>query len=154
MVKVLYEERNSRLYGESSKYHGGKGDKPPKGNGWNGDKPPLSPPSSSSSSSLASSSSTTTTLSQTHPNFPRGLGKTPFIKLDIKYEFPMYDGEVIVESLDNWIRHIELYCRIQRIKDDEAKIQLDSLRLEGATLIWWEAKTQEDMKKPSKYLSS
>ena len=43
MVKVLYEERNSRLYGESSKpskIDGGKGDKPPKGNGGNGEKLP------------------------------------------------------------------------------------------------------------------
>lgn len=46
MVKVLYEEGNSRLYGEISKPpkgYGGKGDKPPKGNGQNGEKPPPSP---------------------------------------------------------------------------------------------------------------
>jgi hypothetical protein len=47
-----------------------------------------------------------------------------------------------------------VYCRIQRIKDDETKIQLSSLRLESETLIWWEAKTQEDMKKHGKVLSS
>ena len=44
MVKFLYEERNTRLQGESSKPprgDGGYGDKPPKGNG---DKPPLTPP--------------------------------------------------------------------------------------------------------------
>ena len=55
----------------------------------------------------------------------------------------MYNGEVNVEKLDNWIRQIEVYFRIQRIKDDETKIQLASLRLESETLIWWEAKTQE-----------
>ena len=40
MVKVLYEERNARLYGESSKPRKGdgiKGDKPPKGTRGNGD---------------------------------------------------------------------------------------------------------------------
>jgi hypothetical protein len=47
-----------------------------------------------------------------------------------------------------------VYCRIQRIKDDETKIQLASLRLDSATRIWWEAKTQEDMKKHGKFLSS
>ena len=48
MVNVLYEERNSRLYGEISKPpkgDGGKGDKPPKNNGANDDKPPPSYPS-------------------------------------------------------------------------------------------------------------
>jgi hypothetical protein len=66
----------------------------------------------------------------------------------------MYNGEVNVEKLDNWIRQIEVYCRIQRIQDDETKIQLSSLRLESATLILWEAKTQEDMKNHGKVLSS
>jgi hypothetical protein len=47
----------------------------------------------------------------------------------------MYNGEVISEKLDRGIRHIEVYCRIQRIKDDETKIQLASLRLESATPI-------------------
>jgi hypothetical protein len=47
-----------------------------------------------------------------------------------------------------------VYCRIQRIIDDKNKIQLVFLRLDNATLIWWEAKTQEDMKKHGKVLSS
>jgi hypothetical protein len=47
-----------------------------------------------------------------------------------------------------------VYCRIQRIQDDETKIQLASLRLDSAALIWWEAKTQEDMKKHGKTLTS
>jgi hypothetical protein len=52
MVKVLFEERNARLQGESSnppKGNGDSGDKTPKGNGGNGDSPPLSPSSSTSS---------------------------------------------------------------------------------------------------------
>jgi hypothetical protein len=70
------------------------------------------------------------------------------------FEFLMYNGEVNFDKLDNWIRQIEVHCKIQRIKDDETKIHLVSLRLESATLIWWEAKTQEDMKKHGKVLSS
>jgi hypothetical protein len=70
------------------------GDKTPKGNGGNGDTPPPSPPYSSSSTS-----------SQPPPNSPRGHGKIslqiPLLKLDIKFELPMYNGEVNVEKLDN-----------------------------------------------------
>jgi hypothetical protein len=84
--------------------------------------------------------------SQPPPKFPKEHGKippqTPLLKLDIKFEFPMYNAEVNVEKLDNWIRWIKVYCRIQRIKDDETKIHLASLRLESAALIWWEAKTR------------
>jgi hypothetical protein len=78
----------------------------------------------------------------------------PFLKLDIKFELPMYNGEVNAEKLDNQIHQIEVYCRIQIIKDDETKIQLSSCRLKSETLIWWEAKTQEEMKKHGKFLSS
>ena len=66
----------------------------------------------------------------------------------------MYDGEVDAERLGNWACQIEVYCMIQRMKDDDTKVQLASLRLESATLIWWEAKTEEDMKKHGKVLTS
>ena len=66
----------------------------------------------------------------------------------------MYDGEVNAKMLENWVHQLEVYCRIQRIKDDETKIQLALLRLESATLIWWEGKTQKDMKKHGKVLTS
>jgi hypothetical protein len=123
------------------------GDKTPKGNGGNCDTPPPSPPSPTSS-----------TISQPPPNSPKEHGKIPpqiaLLKLDVKFQLHMYNGEVNVEKLDNWIPHIEVYCRIQRIKDDETMIELASLRLESATLIWWEAKTQGDKKKHGKVLSS
>ena len=66
----------------------------------------------------------------------------------------MYDGEVNSERVDNWVRHLEVYCRIQRIKDDDAKVQLASLILESATLIQWEVKNQEDIKKIGKIITS
>jgi hypothetical protein len=151
MMKILME-RNALLQGEGSnpsKHKGDSGDKTPNGNGGNGASPPPSPPSSSSSSS---------TNSRPLPNSPKGHGKTPSqipsLKLDIKFELPIYNGEVNAEKLDNWIRQIEVYCRIQKIQDDETKIQLASLRLDSATLIWWESKTQEDMKKHGKILIS
>ena len=59
----------------------------------------------------------------------------------------MYNGEVNVEKLDNWIRQLEVYCRIQNLQEDDIKIQLTSLRMEGATLVWWESKTQKEIKK-------
>lgn len=109
MLKVLYEDRNTRLQGESSnppkgdtppRGDGGDGDKPKKGNG---DKPPLKPQLSSppSSSPPSPSSSSTTTPSQTPPHSPNRHGKTPLLKLDIKFELPMHNGEVNAEILDN-----------------------------------------------------
>eukprot|EP00253_Pinus_taeda_P010660 PITA_10660 len=144
MVKILYQERNEKLAGEGSKHplegegsSGGKkdDDHSKKGHGGNGDPPPpSSPPSSSSSSS-----------SSVHKH--RSSGKSLFLKLDVKFELPMFNGEVNAKKLDNWIRQLEVYLRIQNMHDDAAKIQLASLRMDGAALVWWEAKTKEEIKK-------
>jgi hypothetical protein len=153
MMKILME-RNILSQGEGSNpsmHKEASGDKTPDGNGGNGASPPPSPPSSSSSSSSSTSS-------RPLLNSPKGHGKTPSqipsLKLDIKFELPIYNGEVNAEKLDNWIRQIEVYCRIQKIQNDETKIQLASLRLDSETLIWWESKTQEEMKKHGKIFLS
>ena len=59
----------------------------------------------------------------------------PQLKLDIKFELPMYNGDLNAEKLNNWIRQIEVYCRIQKFTKDNIKIQLASLQLGGTTLI-------------------
>ena len=76
------------------------------------------------------------------------------MKLDVKFEIPIYDGEMNLEKLDNWIKQLEVYCRIQNISSDKTKIQLATLRMGGTTLIWWESKTQIDVKRKGKVISS
>jgi hypothetical protein len=67
----------------------------------------------------------------------------PLLKLDVKFELPIYDGEVNAEKLDNWIRKMEVYCSVQQIKDEATQIKLASLRLAGTALIWWKNKLQK-----------
>jgi len=104
MVNVLYEERNTRLQGESSKPTKGEGS-PGGGSNGNGGKPTPSPPPSysSSTSQASSSSSTNTTLTHTHQHTSIGIGTSPLLKLDVKFELPMYNVEVNAEKLDNWV---------------------------------------------------
>ena len=40
----------------------------------------------------------------TPPNSPENKKKTYLIKLDVKFDFPVHDGELNAEKLDNWIR--------------------------------------------------
>ena len=89
--------------------------------------PPSSPPQSPSSSSS--------------PSPDKKKKKTYLIKLDVKFDLPIYDGELNVEKLDNWIRQIDVYWRVQKIDSERRKIQLASLHLGGNTLVWWEGKT-------------
>ena len=78
----------------------------------------------------------------------------PQLKLDIKFELPMYNEELNVEKLDNWIHQIEVYFRIQNFTEDNIKIQLASLQLGGTALIWWESIFQEDLATKGKIISS
>ena len=71
---------------------------------------------------------------------PKDASKKPFFKLDVKFDLPMFNGESNPEKLNNWVRKIEVYCRIQQILEDELKIQLASLWLGNTTLVWWESK--------------
>ena len=64
--------------------------------------PPPSPPSSPSSSSSSSSSHKTSSSKKKKK-------KSSLIKLDVKFDLPIYDGELNVEKLDTWIRQIYVY---------------------------------------------
>eukprot|EP00253_Pinus_taeda_P034532 PITA_34532 len=88
----------------------------------------------------------------TPPNSPEHKKKTYFIKLDVKFDLPIYYGELNAEKLDNWIRQIDVYCRVQSIDSDKSNIQLASLRLGGTTLVWWKGRTQANMKRHGKTL--
>jgi hypothetical protein len=66
----------------------------------------------------------------------------PLLKLDVKFELPMYDGEVNAEKLDNWVKQMEVYCSVQQIKYEATQIKLASPQLAGTTLIWWQSKLQ------------
>ena len=69
----------------------------------------------------------------------------PQLNLGIKFELLIYNGELNAEKLDNWIRQIEVYCRIQKFTEGSIKIQLASPRLGGSAIIWWESISQEDL---------
>jgi hypothetical protein len=70
----------------------------------------------------------------------------PLLKLDVKFALPMFNGDANPEKLDNWIRQVEVYCRVQHIDEEEVKVQLDSLWLEGTALVWWESKLHNKSK--------
>jgi hypothetical protein len=54
----------------------------------------------------------------------------------------MFNGDDNLEKIDNCIRQVEVYCRVQHIDEEEVKVQLASLRLEDIALVWWESKLQ------------
>ena len=77
----------------------------------------------------------------------------PYFKLDVKFELPIYNGDLDAEKLDYWIKQLEVYYRVQGINDDPSRIQLDTLRMSGMALTWWERKFQQDLQKHGKIIS-
>lgn len=67
---------------------------------------PPSPPSSSSSESEHSSHKKKSSKNSLHSN---GF---PLLKLVVKFGLLVYDGELNAQKLDNWIKEIEVYCRV------------------------------------------
>jgi hypothetical protein len=136
VMKVLYDdylERKRPNLGESSK---GKSE---------GEDPPQTPPSPPSSPPSSPSSSSSSFKSTTKKHVHKHKNEMPFLKVDVKFGLPMYDGEVIVERLDNWVRQMEVYCNVQQIKYEATQIKLALLGLVGTTLIWWQSKLQNGM---------
>jgi hypothetical protein len=96
MVKVLYEdylEQKRPNLGESSKGKIEEEEDPP----WIPPSPPSSPPSSPSSSSSSSKSNAKKHVHK-HKN------EMSLLKLDVKFELPIYDGEINAEKLVNWVK--------------------------------------------------
>jgi hypothetical protein len=99
---------------------------------------PPEPPSSPSSSSSSSSEHSHHSQHSSH----KASFKKQLLKIDVKFVLPMFNGDSNPEKIDNWIRQIEVYSSVQHIDEEEVKVQLTSLRLEGTALIWWESKLQ------------
>jgi len=85
-----------------------------------GEKPPPSPPSSPPSSSAVPSS-------HKNSSSKKKKKKASLIKLDVKFDFQIYDGELNADKLDNWIRKIDVYCRVQKVDLERKKIHLANL---------------------------
>jgi hypothetical protein len=96
MVKVLYDyylERKRPVQGEYSKQDKSEEveDRP---------KTPPSPPSSPSSYFSSTSSNPTYARKHSHKHKPN----MQLVEIDVKFVFPMYDGEVNAEKLDKWVK--------------------------------------------------
>ena len=101
MMEILLDEqaeRKKKEEGSSSKDAEVK--KEEKGKGVGGDGDPLD---------------TTQTFSSSHASHSHNANANsnmPYFKLDVKFELPIYNGDLDAEKLDNWIKQLEVYCRV------------------------------------------
>ena len=99
MMEILLDERAERKKkeeGSSSRDAEVKPKEKGKGVGGDGDPPYANQTFSSSHTSHSNNAS----------------HNMPYFKLDVKFELPIYNGDVDAEKLDNWIKQLEVYCRV------------------------------------------
>ena len=89
-----------------------------KDNDWGKGKDPFEPSSPYSSSSSESSS---TASANPKKQLEKARSDLPYLKLDIKFDLPTYNGELNTENIDDWIKQIEVYCKIQKLAYDKSK---------------------------------
>jgi hypothetical protein len=75
---------------------------------------PLEAPSSPSSSSSSSSKNS----HHSHHYIHKASFKKPLLKLDVKFSLPIFNGDGNPKNLDNWIRQVEVYFRVQHIDEE------------------------------------
>ena len=128
MVERMYGDYEKRMKNKGKKKEAQDDDNASVNQGARGDPP--EPPSSPSSSSSSSSENS----HHSHHSSHKTSFKKSLLKLDVKFSLPMFNGDTYPEKLDNWIRHVEVYCHVQHIDEEKVKIQFSSLQLEGTTL--------------------
>ena len=122
IVKVLYEEWNLRMPGETHRPPRGDSYTRGRGHGY-GRKPPSTSPYSPSSSS----SSTTKTLQSVHPHTTKESGKSPLLKIDVKFELPMYRGKnmnVVYTFMRNLFGKFHFLHNFTQLLESSAKLFL------------------------------
>jgi hypothetical protein len=104
MVKRIYGDYEKRMKNKWKKKEAQDDDNSSVNQGAGGDppKPPSSPSSSSSSSSKHS-----------YHSRHKAYFKKPLLNIDVKFDLPMFNGDVKPEKLDNWIQQVEVYFFVQ-----------------------------------------
>lgn len=58
-------------------------------------------------------------------------------KLEVNFDLKSYEGEINAEKLGQWLKQMEVYFHVKKIENDEEKIEITTLKLEGHHLVWW-----------------
>ena len=97
VMEIMLDERAERKKkeeGSSSRDAEMKKEEKYKGVGGDGDPPETNQTFSSSHTSHSNNASS----------------NMPYFKLDVKFELPIYNGDLDAEKLDNWIKHVTSPC--------------------------------------------
>jgi len=72
------------------------------------------------------------------PNSGESLDQTKKLplKLEVKFDLKSFRGENIVEKLNQWLKKLKVFFRVQKVEYDQENIEIVALKLKRKTLVW------------------
>jgi hypothetical protein len=64
------------------------------------------------------------------------------MQLDTRIQLPNYYGQMNGEVVDSWIYCLSMYFRTHPYLDEERKLNIMSLQLEGMVQTWWDTQLE------------
>jgi hypothetical protein len=64
------------------------------------------------------------------------------MQLDMRFQFPKFSGQMNGETVDSWLRRLFTYFKTCLAMEEDIKIHIGSLQLEGIAQAWWDTQLE------------
>ena len=64
------------------------------------------------------------------------------MQLDTRFQLPKFSGQMNGEIVDSWLRSLSTYFKTCPAMEEDMKLQITSLQLEGIAQTWWDTQLE------------
>jgi hypothetical protein len=64
------------------------------------------------------------------------------MQLDTRFQLPKFSGQMNGETVDSWLRSLSTYFKTCLEMEEDMKLQIASLQLEGIAQAWWDTQLE------------
>ena len=64
------------------------------------------------------------------------------MQLDTRFQLPKFSGQMNGETVDSWLRSLSTYFKTCPAMEEDMKLQIASLQLEGIAQTWWDTQLE------------
>ena len=65
------------------------------------------------------------------------------MQLDTRFQLPKFSGQMNGETVDSWLRSLSTYFKTCPEMEEDMKLQIASLQLEGIAQAWWDTQLEK-----------
>ena len=64
------------------------------------------------------------------------------MQFDTRFQLPKFSGQMNGETVDSWLRSLSTYFKTCPKMEEDMKLQIASLQLEGIAQAWWDTQLE------------